>query len=73
MAKLGSCKTCQGMVSSEAPVCPHCGQPNPYNGDDLGEVRLLVKQGQKIAAIRRLRELRPWLELREAKDFVEEM
>lgn len=30
MASLGKCRTCDGKVSSEAPACPHCGQPEPY-------------------------------------------
>ncbi|MFA7382492.1 MAG: hypothetical protein WC001_03505 [Desulfurivibrionaceae bacterium] len=72
MAGLVSCKTCQGLVSSEALACPHCGQPNPYPFD-LGEIRLLVQQDQKIKAIKRLRELQPWLGVAEAKDMVESM
>ena len=26
---LSKCKACKGKVSSEAKVCPHCGQPDP--------------------------------------------
>lgn len=26
---LTKCKTCQGKISKEAKVCPHCGQPDP--------------------------------------------
>ncbi len=73
MVKLGSCKTCRGKVSSEAPTCPHCGQPNPYDKDkdDLDKVRELIRYNKKIEAIKLLRCLRPGMGLKEAKDFVE--
>jgi len=31
MATLGACKTCKGKCSSDAPRCPHCGQPSPLS------------------------------------------
>lgn len=71
MAKLGNCKTCTGRVSSEAPTCPHCGQPNPYNFDGLDQVRSFIQEGQIVEAIKKLREIDPNLGLKEAKDIVE--
>ena len=76
MAELGSCKTCKGKVSSEAIACPHCGQPDPYENnvsqvpDKLHE---LVRRNQKIEAIRVLKELQPWLSLKEAKDYIDSL
>jgi hypothetical protein len=70
MAALGFCKTCEGRVSTEALVCPHCGQPGPTGFGMEAQVRLLVKSGQKIVAIKLVRD-QTKLGLREAKDFVE--
>ncbi|HLY61979.1 MAG TPA: 50S ribosomal protein L7/L12 [Terriglobia bacterium] len=76
MATLGVCKACKGVVSDEATSCPHCGQPSPYvnsggTGDPrLAEARELNRNGRKIEAIKRVREV-TGLGLREAKDLVE--
>lgn len=42
MASVVKCKTCGGNVSSEASLCPHCGQkdPNPFDGS--GCLALLI-------------------------------
>ena len=29
-ARLTTCQTCEGQVSTEALACPHCGQPGPF-------------------------------------------
>ena len=68
MIALGFCKACKGRVSQEAKSCPHCGQPEPYQPlpDDI---RLLVARGNKIEAIKRLREL-TGMDLKDSKDFI---
>jgi len=71
MANLGLCRACKGKVSSEATLCPHCGQPNPYE-DQLGHVRALVAGGQKIEAVKVYREL-TGCDLAEAKTFVDSL
>lgn len=77
MAQLGVCRTCGGMVSSEAISCPHCGQPMPYTEGKVidkssshSQARELLKQGRKIEAIKVVRE-ETGLGLKEAKDLVE--
>ncbi len=30
MAETTNCPTCEGLVSSQAKACPHCGQPGPF-------------------------------------------
>jgi hypothetical protein len=69
---LGYCRCCSGKVSREAVTCPHCGQPSPYQfGDDgYGEARAQLKQGNKITAIKLVRE-KSGMGLAEAKAFVE--
>lgn len=77
MAELGFCRTCSGKVSSEATMCPHCGQPQPFSPHPsqnfMREVRDLVQRNQKIEAIKVLREMQPGLGLKEAKDIVDAM
>lgn len=70
MAELGICKTCGGMVSSEAATCPHCGQADPFATGGLDEVKRLAGRGRKIEAIKRYREL-TGKGLAEAKESVE--
>jgi ribosomal protein L7/L12 len=76
MFKLGVCKCCFGKVSSEAMVCPHCGQPNPYYDDSpdttARDAYSLVLKGKKIEAIKLVRERKGW-GLAEAKNFVESL
>ena len=69
MPSLGMCRCCGGQVSNEARMCPHCGQPDPYD-DDWSEVRAMYRRGQKIEAIKIVRE-RAGYGLKEAKDFLE--
>jgi Ribosomal protein L7/L12 C-terminal domain len=69
IAKLGPCRTCKTQVSSEARSCPHCGQPFPFL-DGLGEAECLLRSGNKIGAIKRVREI-TGLDLKDAKDLVE--
>jgi hypothetical protein len=69
MAKLGACHCCGGRVSSEAPTCPHCGQPVPFL-DGLDGARLELRRGNKINAIKLVREITN-LGLKEAKDLVD--
>ena len=71
MPNLGLCRACKGKVSSEAPACPHCGQPNPYE-DQLGQVRALMAGGKKIDAIKVYQEL-TGCDLAEAKSFVDSL
>jgi ribosomal protein L7/L12 len=77
MFKLGICKCCSGKVSSEAMMCPHCGQPCPYSEDPfettLRDIRALLSQGKKIEAIKLFRDKNPGLGLAEAKNFVESL
>jgi ribosomal protein L7/L12 len=76
MPRLGICKCCGGRVSSEARLCPHCGQPDPYydewEDDEWSEVRIAIRRGDKIEAIKIVREKTGW-GLKEAKDFVESL
>jgi len=69
MATLGTCRTCGGKVSSEARACPHCGQPNPSLAG-LEEAQALARMGQKIEAIKMVRE-RTGRDLKAAKDLVD--
>jgi len=71
MPKLGVCNCCNGKVSSEAKVCPHCGQPDPFI-DLLETVRTYLAKGQKIQAIKYVRGVTK-LGLKEAKDFVDSL
>jgi ribosomal protein L7/L12 len=75
---MGQCSRCQQPVDPDAQRCPHCGawlgqqpdapEPNP---DSLeSEIRSLLTQGQKIAAIKLYRE-RTGVGLAEAKNAVE--
>ncbi len=73
MPNLGWCICCGGRVSIEARTCPHCGQPDPYDGEGwMAEVRNLVRQDKKIQAIKIVREYTK-LDLKEAKEFVESL
>ncbi len=72
------CSRCQKTIDSDAQRCPHCGawlsqQPdapeaNPASLDDA--IRLLLSQGQKIAAVKLFRE-QTGVGLAEAKNAVE--
>jgi ribosomal protein L7/L12 len=70
--ELSLCKCCTGRVSREAIYCPHCGQPKPTSGQEswAEEVRNLVNQGNKIEAIKRVREA-TGMGLKEAKNYVD--
>jgi ribosomal protein L7/L12 len=74
--QLGFCKCCGGQVSLEAVTCPHCGQPRPYDtGYDkdqvpIGQVKRLVRQGNRIDAIKLVRERTGW-GLDKAKAYVD--
>jgi ribosomal protein L7/L12 len=79
MFKLGVCKCCSDKVSSEAMICPHCGQPCPYSEAPEDpeeifkrEVRALLSEGEKIKAIKLVRE-KKYMDLPEAKKFVEKL
>lgn len=69
---LGYCRCCTGKVSREAAICPHCGQPAPYQfGDDgFNAARAELRQGNKINAIKLVRE-KNGMGLAEAKALVE--
>ena len=69
---LTACKTCDGKVSSEARVCPHCGQPEPYESSLAGRARSILKTSNVIEAIKFVREQTGW-ELKEAKEFVDSL
>jgi hypothetical protein len=66
---LGSCRTCGGKVSAEARTCPHCGQPFPFT-DRFDGARLELNRGNKINAIKLVREITGW-DLAEAKRLVD--
>jgi len=73
MSTLGLCRYCSEKISTGATICPYCGQAAPYSSlpsFDDSEVRLLVKQGKKIQAIKLLREITGW-GLKKAKDYVD--
>lgn len=70
MPVLGMCRCCRGKVSSEAPTCPHCGQPDPY--DEWLEVKDLVRLGHPLQAIKLVRDRKGW-DLQQAKDFVDSL
>ena len=40
MSTLGKCPTCSGIVSSAAPVCPHCGEPGIHAQTTARQQRL---------------------------------
>ena len=71
MADLLKCRTCDKQVSSEAPACPHCGQPEPDSASWKLEVRRLIGAGQKIQAVKLVERETGW-KLGEAKRFVED-
>ena len=72
MPTLGPCRCCYGKVSSEAAVCPHCGQPHPapLESEWMSAARSELFQGNKIKAIKIVRD-NTGLGLKEAKDLVE--
>jgi predicted amidophosphoribosyltransferase len=68
----GPCRCCARRVSSEAPSCPHCGQPFPFAlpDDGFAEARAQLKKGNKITAIKLVRE-KNGMGLADAKNLVE--
>jgi ribosomal protein L7/L12 len=74
MAELGICRTCNGPVSNEAVVCPHCGQPSPFIPAiaDEGEVVAFLLRGEIIQAIKRVKERTGW-SLQEAHGYVHQI
>ena len=72
MAALTACKTCGGKISTEARVCPHCGQPDPDESSLAGKVRSILKKTNVIEAVKFVREQTGW-GLKEAKDFVDSL
>lgn len=72
MPNIGVCRCCRGRVSSEAAACVHCGQPNPFD-NDLSQVVAFIRRGNKINAIKLLREMYPDLGLKEIKEWVEDL
>ena len=58
--------------SSTIPPPPLSGQAAPTASTDLSDVHLLAQQGQKIEAIKRLRQL-TGVGLKEAKDYVDRL
>jgi ribosomal protein L7/L12 len=73
MATLSACRTCGGKISTEARMCPHCGQPNPYESSLAGKVRLILREtNNKITAIKFVRE-QTGIDLKEAKDLVDSL
>jgi predicted amidophosphoribosyltransferase len=68
MPHLSICKCCAGKISSEAITCVHCGQPSPYEDGLFTRAR---ETGNKIEAIKLVRESNPGLGLKEAKDLVD--
>ena len=71
MPTLVPCVCCRQQVSNEARVCPHCGQPDPLSESDrLMEARRVAKSGNKINAIKMVREATGW-DLKTAKDKVD--
>ena len=69
MPYLTFCKCCARTISSEAETCVHCGQPNPQDESKSRLIVLARQTGNKIAAIKLIRESNPSLDLKEAKDF----
>ncbi len=77
------CPECRRQISDQAEACPQCGYPmrqgasgrasGPSGADD--ELRRMVagNPGRKIEAIKRCRELYPWMGLAEAKAHVESL
>lgn len=43
MADLIVCPTCSAKVSERAKQCPHCGEPDPYNGSMDRKLRGLTR------------------------------
>ena len=68
MPELSVCRCCRKQVSNEARSCPHCGQPDP--SDQWRRARTLLREGNKIEAIKVVREQTGW-DLKKSKDFVE--
>jgi ribosomal protein L7/L12 len=70
MSLLGACKCCKGKVSDEAKHCPHCGQPAPFDSDELIKIaRDYLRRDQKVDAMKYVFERTGW-SIKEAKDFV---
>ena len=70
MTLLG-CICCAGAVSSEADVCPHCGQPSPTSRTTMRQVASNLKgQGQIVMAIKKVRDVTGW-DLAKAKQYVD--
>jgi len=75
------CPECGRRISDQAVSCPGCGRPLnpvesaapplPATGAANGEILDLIRRHQKIAAIKRFRELHPGMGLAEARDAVE--
>ena len=42
------CNTCSRQISSEAKVCPHCGQPDPYTAADARLEVAISKRVEKV-------------------------
>jgi ribosomal protein L7/L12 len=73
MATLSTCRTCGGKISTEARVCPHCGQPDPDDSSLAVEVRSILREtNNKITAIKFVRE-QTGMGLKEAKDLVDSL
>ena len=71
MPILGGCIVCKGQVSSEAKLCPHCGQPDPFDDDSYDKVDHFIKAGgSKILAIKLFRE-QNGVDLKTARDYIE--
>jgi ribosomal protein L7/L12 len=74
------CTRCQKTVATDAPRCPHCGAwlsqtvdaPEPNHESLEDEIRLLLRQGRNIEAIKLYRE-QTGLGLAAARDAVERM
>lgn len=66
-----SCCACNGRVSFQARTCPHCGQPSPAVNKDVYQAAAdLCRNGDRIAAIRKVHEMTGW-GLAESKAYVE--
>jgi len=65
------CPDCKKPISAAALACPHCGRPLPSTAAAEPEVVASLLRGNKIEAIKILREHNPALDLAAAKSEVE--